>query len=96
MYKKLVILVIENKSVIGKRIKVKSNSYITRLDRHVDNIQCLYGKEFIIISEPYRKQVHKGCDIRIYGECYKTMVKVKSPRTGYEYEIMFEESWLVD
>lgn len=87
---------VETESIIGKRIRVFDNSYCTRLDKHIDMHQDLYGKDFIIISEPYRKQVHKGTDLRIYGVNYEDMVKVRSQRTGYEYEVMFREDWIVE
>lgn len=87
----------EENSVIGKRIRVCDNSYINQLNTCVNSHQDLYGKEFIIISEPYMKQVHTTpLDLRIFGEKYVKMVKVKSPRTGFEYETMFVESWIVD
>lgn len=81
-------------SQIGKRIKVRDNSYNHCIQtNHWSN---LIGDELIIISEPYEKQVHEGVDFRIHGEYWCTMVKAYNPRNGMTYEIMFHEGWLVD
>ena len=81
--------------IIGKRYRVFDNSYAKQLDTCVNSHQDLYGKEFIIISEPYKKQVHEGVDYRLYGTKYREMVNVRSQRTGYEYEVMFRKDWIV-
>lgn len=97
-------VVINNKpeSLIGRFIKVKDNSYIkcfTNGDErgrgyfHYD----LFGKEFVILSDkPYRVQVHYGTDYKIFGSQFVDMVKVISLETGMEYEVMFNEGWLLD
>ena len=86
----------EKVSMVGKRIIVKDNSYIKRVGVRQDNHIDLLGREFVIVSEPYMKQVHEGVDLRIYGEKYAQMVKVFSLVTMQEYEVMFHEGWLVD
>ena len=85
----------EKPSVIGRTIKIHDNSYSRRTDVRNDSHCDLIGCEMVIISEPFQKQVHKGWELREWGESYETMVHVFSPVTGFTYEVMFQEGWLV-
>lgn len=87
-------------SQIGKRTTVNENSYNKCLSNPAPIGRYahynLINGEFVIISEPYIKQVHEGSDLRLFGERYCNMVKVFSPSDGKVYEINFQEGWLLD
>lgn len=88
-------ITIEKPSVIGRTIRIRDNSYSRRTDVKNDGHCDLIGCELIIISEPYQKQVHTGWYLSEFGVKYHTMVQVFSPVTGFTYEVMFSEGWLV-
>lgn len=74
---------------VGRKIKVLDNSYITSLDSNAIR-PSLYEKTFVIISEPYIKGVTTFGETEIYP-----FVKVISPLTGFTYEVLFDENWIV-
>ena len=76
-------------SVIGRAIIPMDNSYATSVETDCDT--RVYGKKFVCLTEPYKKEVANYCGTPHYAE----MVKVKSVETGREYEIMFAEEFLV-
>ena len=81
-------------SIIGMRIVPFDNSWAKCLDSGCR--ASVNGKEFICMSEPYTKQVNEGWELEEFGEHYVDMVKVFSLRSGRMYEVMFNESDLVD
>lgn len=90
-----VIISVEEESydLIGQMYKIKDNSYIHEIvDGVKKDYSCyLYGETMMIISNPYITTV-KGST----GPKEMRMVKVRSMRTGFIYEVMFCEGWFVD
>lgn len=85
----------KNFSVIGKKMRIRDNSYIKRIEPYSRGKYFnLIDRKVIIISEPYQKQVMEDVDLRVFGEHYVTMVRVYEPITDCTYETMFCEGWL--
>lgn len=83
----------ESCELIGKKYIVKDNSYIVDLQNKNVKHTDLYGKEMIIIAEPFIKKIHNDFDDFSY-EVY--MVEVISPITFKRYQVLFNESCIVD
>lgn len=83
-------------SVIGKRMRVRDNSYITRIGGNKRDFTDLYHKTVIILSEPFQKQVADNFELREWGERWATMVRAMEVETKRCYEVMFCEGWLID
>lgn len=80
---------VENNSVIGKYMVVRSSSSAVSLDtKAMANINGILVQ---IVSEPYAKKT-----FGILGEVEIEVVKVRSMITNREYEVPFSESWLVE
>lgn len=78
-------------SLIGKRIMPSDNSCATCLDSGCD--AKVYKKEFICMSEPYAKDIKSAWSDTTH-KC--DMIKVFSLRSGRMYEVLFNETDLVD
>ena len=77
--------------LIGRRYKVGDNSYIKDLATGIEGVG-LYGREVIIVSEPYAEVVHcVGLPPKEH-----LFVKVFSTDSGRDYRVLFNESWLID
>lgn len=81
-------------NLIGKKYIIKDNSYIREIVNGVKkNYSCsLYGQTVEIISDPYITIVKSiGLD-----PCEERMIMVRSLKTGFVYEVLFAESWILD
>lgn len=75
--------------LIGRRYKVQDNSYIKDLKTGCEG--GLYGKETIIISDPYTEVID------FYGNKNEHLfVNVFSTDSGRDYRVLFNEGWLID
>ena len=77
--------------LIGRRYKVKDNSYIKDLDANIEG-GGLYDREVIIVGEPYVEYVDSICS----GSKPYVFVKVFSTDSQRNYRVLFDEGWLVD
>lgn len=80
-------------NLIGKKYIPQDNSYI----REIVNGKRYYcgtlkGVSCKIISKPYIITISDG----ILKPYQRRMIKVKSLKTGFIYEVMFCESWIRD
>lgn len=81
-------------NLIGKKYIIKDNSYIREIVNGVKkNYSCyLYGQTMEIISDPYITVVKSvGLDPQ-----EERMIMVRSLKTGFVYEVLFAESWILD
>lgn len=78
--------------LIGRRYKPMDNSYIKDLESGVDSGVGLYGKEVIIVSDPYVDTIKD----RICGDYERLFVDVFSTDSGRKYRVLFNEGWLID
>lgn len=81
-------------NLIGKKYIIKDNSYIREIvDGVKKNYSCyLYGQTMEIISDPYITIVKSiGLD-----PCEERMIRVRSLKTGFVYEVLFAEGWILD
>ena len=76
--------------LIGRRYKVGGNSYIIDKESGLDG--GLYGREVIIVSDPYVETVKD----RIIGDHDHLFVDVFSTDSGRKYRVLFNEGWLID
>lgn len=78
-------------NLIGKKYTIKDNSYIREIVHGVKRkYHCdLCGETMIIISQPYITMVEGSLKT-----CERRMIKVKSMKTGFIYEVMFNEGWI--
>lgn len=76
-------------NLIGRKYTVKDNSYIREIvNGEKKNYHCgLCGETVTIISQPYITMV--GGDLESHEQ---RMIKVKSMKTGFIYEVIFNES----
>lgn len=80
-------------NLIGKKYTIRDNSYIREIVHGVKrNYHCdLCGETMTIISQPYITMVEGS--LKTYE---RRMIKVKSMKTGFIYEVMFNEGWIQD
>lgn len=78
-------------NLIGKKYIPQDNSYIREIVNGVKRkYHCdLCGETMIIISQPYITMVEGSLKT-----CERRMIKVKSMKTGFIYEVMFNEGWI--
>jgi hypothetical protein len=78
-------------NLIGKKYTIRDNSYIREIiNGKKKNYHCdLYGETVIIISQPYITMVE--CALKLHEQ---RMIKVRSMKTGFIYEVMFNEGWI--
>lgn len=78
-------------SLIGKKYIPQDNSYIREIvNGKKMNYHCsLIGVPCQIISQPYITIVEGA--LKTYE---RRMIKVKSMKTGFIYEVMFNEGWI--
>ena len=84
-----IVITEKKKSFVGKRMKIRDNSYM----QTIDGAKCggLSGKVVEIISEPFKTKVgDKFCGL--YDE---TCVYVRSLETGLIYRTMFRKKWII-
>ena len=80
-------------SLIGKKYIPRDNSYIREIvNGKRRDWGALIGVPCKIISKPYIITISD----RITKPYERRMVKVKSLKTGFIYEVMFCESWIYD
>jgi hypothetical protein len=81
------------KKLIGKKYVPQDNSYIHEIvNGKRRESGYLIGVPCEIISKPYIITISNG-----YTKPYqRRMIRVKSLRTGFIYEVMFAESWIQD
>lgn len=79
--------------LIGKKYIPQDNSYVHEIvNGKRRESGYLIGVPCEIISKPYIITVSNG-----YTKPYqRRMIRVKSLRTGFIYEVMFAESWIQD
>lgn len=78
-------------NLIGRKYTVGDNSYIREI---VDGVKKSYhcglcGETVIIISQPYITMVEGALKPH-----EQRMIKVKSMKTGFIYEVLFNEGWI--
>ena len=76
--------------LVGRRYKVRDNSYI--IDKESGLSGGLYGREVIIVSDPYVETVKSP----IVGDHEHLFVDVFSTDSARKYRVLFNESWLID
>lgn len=78
-------------NLIGKKYLIMNNSYAHEIvNGEKKNYPCqLFGETMMIISQPFITMV--GGDLKSHEQ---RMIKVKSMKTGFIYEVMFNESWI--
>ena len=91
---KKIIIIVTDSTIVGSKYCPKDNSYAKDLTNDSDHAR-VYGHIFILISEPYKKQVHEGFLLKDFSEYWRLMVKAIDPCTGFEYEMMYEPEWLI-
>lgn len=81
----------KKKSIIGKRMIVRDNSYVVLCDnKEVEG--RLYNKVVEIVSEPYEEYVETA-----YSYPYKyTFVNVRSLDSGLFYRVLFYEYYIIE
>lgn len=80
-------------SLIGKKYIPQDNSYIHEIvNGKRRDWGALIGVPCKIISKPYIITISD----RITKPYERRMIKVKSLKTGFIYEVMFCESWICD
>ena len=79
-------------NLIGKKYTIRDNSYIREIvNGKKKNYHCdLCGETVIIISQPYITMV-EGAALKSHEQ---RMIKVKSMKIGFIYEVMFNEGWI--
>lgn len=78
-------------NLIGRKYTVRDNSYIREIvDGEKKSYHCgLCGETVIIISQPYITMVEGALKPH-----EQRMIKVKSMKTGFIYEVLFNEGWI--
>ncbi len=78
-------------NLIGRKYIIGDNSYIREIvDGYKRNYRCqLFGETVIIISQPYITMVEG-----VSKPHEQRMIKVKSLKTGFIYEVLFNETWI--
>lgn len=78
-------------NLIGRKYTVQDNSYIREIvNGEKKRYHCgLCGETVIIVSQPYITTVEGALKPH-----EQRMIKVKSRKTGFIYEVMFNESWI--
>lgn len=78
-------------NLIGRKYTVRDNSYIREIvDGEKKSYHCgLCGETVTIISQPYITMVEGALKPH-----EQRMVKVKSIKTGFIYEVLFNEGWI--
>ena len=78
-------------NLIGKKYTIRDNSYIREIvNGKKKNYHCGFcGETVIIISQPYIIMVEGTLKPH-----EQRMIKVKSMKTGFIYEVMFNEGWI--
>jgi hypothetical protein len=78
-------------NLIGKKYTIRDNSYIHEIvNGEKKSYHCdLCGETMIIISQPYITMVEGALKPH-----EQRMIKVKSMKTGFIYEVMFNEGWI--
>ena len=81
------------KNLIGKKYIPQDNSYIREIisDEKMNYHCSLIGVPCRIISYPYIAEVQT-----FTRDKRERMIKVKSLKTGFIYEVLFRESWIRD
>lgn len=80
-------------NLIGKKYIPQDNSYIREIvNGKRRDWGALIGVPCKIISKPYIITISDG----ILKPYPMRMIKVKSLKTGFIYEVMFAESWICD
>lgn len=81
-------------NLIGKKYIIKDNSYIHEIVNGVKkNYSCyLYGQTMEIISDPYITIVKSAG----HNPQEERMIMVRSLKTGFVYEVLFAEGWIID
>ena len=79
--------------LIGKKYVPQDNSYVSEIvNGKKRDSGYLRGVPCEIVSRPYIITISNG-----YTKPYqRRMIRVKSLRTGFIYEVMFAESWICD
>lgn len=79
--------------LIGKKYVPQDNSYVSEIvNGKKRDSGYLCGVPCEIVSRPYIITISNG-----YTKPYqRRMIRVKSLRTGFIYEVMFAESWICD
>ena len=79
--------------LIGKKYVPQDNSYVSEIiNGKKRDSGYLIGVPCEIVSRPYIITISNG-----YTKPYqRRMIRVKSLRTGFIYEVMFAESWIQD
>ena len=79
--------------LIGKKYVPQDNSYVSEIiNGKKRDSGYLIGVPCEIVSRPYIITISNG-----YTKPYqRRMIRVKSQRTGFIYEVMFAESWIQD
>lgn len=80
-------------NLIGKKYVPQDNSYVSEIvNGKKRDSGYLIGVPCEIVSRPYIITISNG-----YTKPYqRRMIRVKSLRTGFIYEVMFAESWICD
>ena len=78
-------------NLVGRKYTVQDNSYIREIvDGEKKSYHCgLCGETVIIISQPYITMVEDALKPH-----EQRMIKVKSMKTGFIYEVLFNEGWI--
>ena len=78
-------------NLIGRKYTIKDNFYIREIvDGCKKNYCCdLYWETVIIVSQPYITMVEGT--VKPHEQM---MIKVKSMKTGFIYEVLFNEAWI--
>ena len=79
--------------LIGRRYKVGDNSYIKDIESGVDSGVGLYGREVIIVSDPYVEEIPSYFSDEPKKRLF---VNVFSTDSARKYRVLFDESWLID
>lgn len=89
------IIVINEFAIGGKTYIPQDNSYARDITNDCDTT-AVYNVPLIIVSLPYKKQVHTGWWLTEFGEKYLMMIQAMDINTGYIYEVMYCPAWIQD
>jgi hypothetical protein len=78
-------------NLVGRKYTIQDNSYIREIvNGEKKSYHCsLCGETMIIISQPYITMVEGALKPH-----EQRMIKVKSMKTGFIYEVLFNEGWI--
>ena len=79
--------------LIGRRYKVGDNSYIKDIESGVDSGIGLYGREVIIVSDPYVEETKEFWQNEPTKHLF---VNVFSTDSSRKYRVLFDEGWLIN